>query len=304
MNPGLVVTRRAHAKINLALAVGPAEGEKGRHPIASWMAPLDLCDDLTLTCLEPDRASRYAIVWAPGAPRTSAVDWPITKDLAVRAHMLLEHELGRRMTVQMKLEKRVPVGGGLGGGSSDAAAMLLALREMFALDVTLDDLRDLSKELGADVAYFIDERVDDAHDDRPRPALVEGFGDRLERTGPVDAHAVLVAPPFGCPTGPVYRAFDELGTGPLRAAEVRAMAKVGRVDPSALFNDLAAAAERIAPDLAPMRAAVSRAAGRPAHVTGSGSAMFVLADDRAHAAALAQTIAHETSCAAVPVRVG
>ncbi|TVQ61209.1 MAG: hypothetical protein EA379_06850, partial [Phycisphaerales bacterium] len=232
--PGLVVTRRAHAKINLALSVGPPEGDAGHHPIASWFAPLDLCDDLTLTCLEPDRASRYAIIWASDAPRSSAVDWSITKDLAVRAHMLLERELGVRMTVQMKLEKRIPVGGGLGGGSSDAAAMLLALREMFSLDVSLDDLRVISKELGSDVAYFLDEQAGAGQDDdRPRPALVEGFGDRVERSAPVRAHAALIAPSFGCPTGAVYRTFDALGRAALRADEVRAMAMEGRIEDGA-----------------------------------------------------------------------
>src|SRR5688572_29653853 len=105
----------APAKLNLALSVGPPSPELGGfHPIASWMMTVDLFDELTLTRLEPDVLSRYAIVWHKDARRRSEINWSLTKDLAVRAHHALEKHLGRvggtvgGLPVQMKLEKRIP----------------------------------------------------------------------------------------------------------------------------------------------------------------------------------------------------
>ena len=135
-----IIQKRARAKVNLALAVGRAlpEGHEfaGYHPIASWMAPIDLADELIVTRLDEGSLSRYAIAWHPEASVQSPIDWSITKDLSVRAHLALQERVGRELPVQVNLDKRIPVGGGLGGGSSDAASMLLGLRELFALDVS------------------------------------------------------------------------------------------------------------------------------------------------------------------------
>lgn len=271
---------KAPAKVNLALAVGPARPGDGFHPICSWMAPIDLCDEITMTRLEDDRLSRYAVVWHQEAPRTSAIDWAITKDLGVRAHHLLERHVGRSLPIQMKVEKRIPVGGGLGGGSSDAAAVLRAVRELFALEIDDGVLAGLALDLGSDVPFFLGDS----------PALVEGLGEKVTPVGRVGAHLVLILPAFGCPTGPVYRAFDALPAAAMREEEVRRMAGAGGVVSERLFNDLAAAAEAVAPELAPLRAAAARAIGRPVHVTGSGSTLFVVCGDAGEASAAARTI--------------
>jgi len=281
------VIRSARAKVNLALSVGAPlrEGPRsGYHPIASWMARIDLADELMVTRLEDDRLSRYAILWHADAPRTSPIDWSITKDLAVRAHLLLEEETGRSLPVQLKLDKRIPVGGGLGGGSADAAAMLLAVRELFDLAIPDSRMVELAMKLGSDVAFCLEEG----------PAVVAGLGERIERTPAVEGWIVLVMPPFGCPTGAVYRAFDEVaGEAEAREEEVRAMARGAGagIEGLSLFNDLAAAAERVAPELGLLRAQIARALGRmgdsgprAVHVTGSGSTCFVVCGSAAHAA--------------------
>lgn len=269
------VTHHAKAKINLALAVGPPRQSDGYHPIASWMARLDLADELLLTRLDEGDLSRYAILWHDDAPRPTPIDWSITKDLAVRAHLHLQNHVGRELPLQLRLRKRIPVGGGLAGGSADAAAMLLACNDLFDLNLSLDDdLTPIAAELGSDVAYCL-------HD---APAFVDDFGARVTPTPPVRAHAVLVFPDFPCPTGAVYKAFDAALPPTYRDDDVRAMAGSAAVDPASLFNDLAPPACRVAPALTDILAHVTALAGVPAHVSGSGSTVFVICPQGAHQA--------------------
>lgn len=290
-----VVVREARAKVNLALAVGPAREGDGLHPISTWMAPIELADRLTVTRLEADRLSRYAILWHEEARRSTPIDWSITKDLAVRAHLLLEEAVGRALPVQLKLEKRVPVGGGLGGGSADAAAMLMAVRALYGLELDDAALRSIGARLGSDVPFFVGEG----------PAIVEGVGEAVERVPAVAGDVVLLFPEFGCATGSVYRAFDEMVGHGLRAEAVRSLARSGGLDGGSLFNDLAAAAERVEPRLAALRARAAEVAGLPVHVTGSGSTLFaVCPGGRSCAEAIAQDLEDELAgCVAVATRL-
>lgn len=296
MTDRALVKRHAYAKVNLALAVGPPAQDTGMHPIASWMAPIDLRDDLTITRLETGSLSRYAILWAEDAPRRADIDWPITRDLTVRAHLLLEREAGRKLPMQLRLDKRIPVGGGLGGGSSDAAALMLAARSLFSLDIPDARLAELAAELGSDVAFFLDPDSSGGKSGGgggyegagpPRPALVEGLGDRITRLDRRDARLLLLLPDFGCPTGPVYRAFDEREPEPLRDEDIRELASSAVIDPESLFNDLALPAQRVEPRLAELRTRIARRLELPVHVSGSGATMFVVASDESHAIELA-----------------
>jgi 4-diphosphocytidyl-2-C-methyl-D-erythritol kinase len=283
--PGVTEPReivvRAPAKLNLALSVGPPGADR-MHPIASWMVTLDFGDDLHLRMLEPGRDSLYAVVWAKDAPRATTVDWPIQKDLAVRAHLALQQHVGRPLPVRMKLEKRVPVGGGLGGGSSNAAAMLRGLRELFGLPVGDDELCEIARGLGSDVPFLV----------RGGSAVVEGLGERIERLGGVpDVHAVLAFPAASCPTGPVYGKFDLMRPdASLQPARVRSMASGAAVAHDAPFNDLAEPAIAVAPVLADELAQLRAITGRPAHVSGSGSTIFALCDGRLEADLLAEQV--------------
>ena len=148
------ITISAPAKLNLALSVGFPNAD-GMHPICSWMVTVDLFDELELTRLENDRFSRYGIIWHAEAKRRSGINWPITTDLAVRAHLALEDRFRRRLPLQLKIEKRIPVGGGLGGGSSNAAAMLLAVNRLFELGLSVEELAGIGEGLGADVPFLV-----------------------------------------------------------------------------------------------------------------------------------------------------
>jgi 4-diphosphocytidyl-2-C-methyl-D-erythritol kinase len=271
----------APAKLNVALSVGPP-GRDGMHPISSWMITVDLFDELLLTRLEDDRLSRYAILWHKDAKRRSEINWSITKDLAVRAHLALEEHVGRHLPVQLKLEKRIPVGGGLGGGSSDAAAMLRALNELFELDLPLEELAAIGAKLGSDVPFLV----------HGGSAIVEGMGDQIQRHERTPMlHAVLALPDAICPTGGVYKLFDEFPAPELRSDAVQRLSQMtGTLRPDAPFNDLAKAAMRIAPRLQTDLADIARIAERPAHITGSGSSLFVICDDQMHAIALCDAV--------------
>ncbi len=278
----------APAKLNLALSVGPPDDAFGLHPICSWMVTIDLMDDLHVTRLDDGSISRYAVQWHEDAKRPVDVDWRITDDLAVRAHRALERYTGRRLPVQLRLEKRIPVGGGLGGGSSDAAAMLRACNALFELRLGGDVLRHIASAIGSDIPFLV----------RGGSAIVSGFGEAVEQQDvPADMHVVLVFPEASCPTGAVYTQFDACGADRLDEAAVRVAVAGGP-----LFNALAAAAVAEAPELATLQSSIEATAGRPVHVSGSGSTLFLVCDTGLEAGAIATAIESRHDVPTVPAR--
>lgn len=303
------VTRRAHAKVNLILSLGPPEPpgapKAGWHPIASWMHAIDLWDDVTVERLPDGAPCEFKVAWAADALRPTPIDWPVEKDLAVRAHRALEAHLARPLPARVTIAKRIPTGAGLGGGSSDAAATMLALNDLFQLKLSESALRSVAGKVGSDAMFFAD-----AGASPPRSAIVTGFGDGIERLSPASASLALVVPPWACATPAVYRAFDDVLANKARERELdwittkaarqargepagrppephrakpdlvrdRIARMKGRVDGEALFNDLALAAYRVEPRLGELVRNLSRATRCTTHVTGSGSALFIVAD--------------------------
>ena len=287
-----VVLSISLAKVNLALSVSPP-GEGGMHEIASWMVTTAFADELEVKRLPADRPSRFSIDWHEDARRRSDIDWPIRKDLAVRAHALLEAKIGCALPIQLRMRKRIPVGGGLGGGSSNAAAMLRALDALFDLRLRAEYLEAISRELGSDVPFLV----------RGGSALVEGTGERLTRVAMPVVYLVLVFPSVACPTGPVYHAFDRLRPDArLDAPRVRALvdtAERGGFRADMPLNDLADAAIEVVPALGELRARVERVAQSSVHVSGSGSTLFIVCDSQIHAEALAGAIEMQVGVPAI-----
>ncbi|MEX2672198.1 MAG: hypothetical protein WD294_08830 [Phycisphaeraceae bacterium] len=296
------------AKVNLALSVGKPQPD-GLHPISSWMVRVSLHDDLLLRPLGPngepatahqpsivkgDPADDLKIEWSPDALLPTPIDWPAEKDLAVRAHALIERHVGRKLPLQGQLRKRIPVGAGLAGGSSDGATMLRAVDELFQLNLPDDVLRKLAGELGSDLAFFLGEPS----------AIISGTGDKLEPM-PLrrPLHLVLILPALQCNTGAVYRAFDKLAPDAALAEQrVRQAASASAVTDDSLFNDLAEAAMHVEPSLREVHFWCEQAADRPVHVTGSGAGMFVLAEDAEEAGQLSEQLRREARVAALAVR--
>ena len=269
----------AHAKLNLALAVGPPDEQTGYHPIASLFTAIDLHDTVSVRALHDDAApSQYAIAWDDGAD----TEWPSADDLAVKAHRAIEAEIGRPIPIELSVAKRIPAGGGLGGGSSDAATTLRLLDQTLGLHMDDTTLHRIAHKLGSDIPFFLD--TDRTPAEPPRPAIVTGFGEHVQRIEPEWLRSgvgfVLVCPPFGCPTASVYRAFDDGPINPdLRHAQIESIAAATVIDPDQLFNDLAAPAAAIEPRIADLLDTLKRSTRARFHVSGSGSTLFAIGDD-------------------------
>lgn len=281
---------KAPAKVNAALSVGPP-GPDGMHPICSWMITVDLCDEMELMALEDGHLSRYAILWHDEARQRQDIDWPVSSDLAVQAHLAIEQHVQRPLPVQMKLEKRIPLGSGLGGGSSDAAAMLRGTDALYELGLSDRVLEELAADLGSDVPFLV----------RGGSGIVEGTGERVEHLEDLPAlHAVLVLPGVACETGRVYQELDVAGSSAVDAAGVRTLAAKA-IDGAQLFNDLAEPALAVAPELRNHREAVAELVNAPVHVSGSGSTLFVVCRHPLESETMARTIETTTGLAAVSV---
>ncbi len=251
------------AKINFSLSVEPPL-ENGMHPITSKMARITLFDDLELTRLDDHALSRYAILWHEDAPKRTDIDWPVTSDLAVRAHRALEEELGLSLPVQMKLEKRIPVGGGLGGGSADAAAMLQATIELFNLHV---DAHAIASKLGSDIPFLL----------HGGAGIVRGTGERIEPLKHEDMHLVLIIPEYGCSSSSVYGSFNALGCQ------------------NGASNDLLIPACDIESRLGEDIGLLKLLTDLDVHLSGSGSTMFIICDNAPHATMLVEVIEKQTN---------
>jgi 4-diphosphocytidyl-2-C-methyl-D-erythritol kinase len=161
--------------------------------------------------------------------------------------------------------------------------MLMGLNEAFSLGLSTQTLIELAMQLGSDLAFFFS----------GGSAIVTGRGEHVEPVALRQAiHLVVMMPEFGCPTGGVYKAFDELQ--PEAAVDESAVRQLATAEPladDAPFNDLAAPAERVQPQLASLRQRGGELTGRPVHITGSGAGMFIVARDREDAEQLAAQVA-------------
>ncbi|WP_428390077.1 4-(cytidine 5'-diphospho)-2-C-methyl-D-erythritol kinase [Mucisphaera sp.] len=264
------------AKLNLALSVGEPDAT-GYHPLASWMVAIDLHDELILT--SPPGNDRPNLKFTSDALGQHAINWPPAKDLAYRALHALEDHTGQSLSIGIELHKRIPPGAGLGGGSSDAAGVLVGVNKLLDLKLSSDELCQLAATLGADVAFL----VKAIHGSTS--AIATGYGEQLTPLlHPKPIHLTLIWPGFGCSTAGVYQAFDALN--PQKTVElerVQSLASQTRLDPNAPFNDLAEPAKRVQTQLATVQAELQHKLRQTVHITGSGSALYVIARDAAQA---------------------
>lgn len=259
----------APAKLNLFLEVLGRRAD-GYHEIETLMTAIDLHDRLRVATAPAGRldfsCSDPRLPTGPG-------------NLVVRAAQALRAEAGVRageLGASIHLDKQIPAGAGLGGGSSDAAATLVALDRLWGLETDARRLDELAATIGSDVPFFL----------HGPAAICRGRGERVEAPGsaataPATYWFVLVNPSFGISTAAVYRALTPpdatVPIGP--AAEAFASGDARRLG-AALFNRLEPAAEQVQPALRPVRRALDELRSDLLHgslMSGSGSACFGLA---------------------------
>ena len=259
----------APAKINLGLFLGPVRESDGRHRLATVMQSISLADELVL-----EAGAAGAVEDELVCPE---IPGPAEDNLAARALSAFRARTGwQAPPLRLRIEKRIPVAAGLGGGSADAAAALRLARAASGLgDEAL--LLSIAGELGADVPAQVS----------PGRWLAGGAGEELERLPPPRlAFGLLVLPAaFGLSTAEVYAEADRLGLVRDRAAVDRAHEELGDALargaplPAAvelLHNDLQRAAVSLRPEIADALRAAAAAGGSPAMVSGSGPTVLGL----------------------------
>ncbi len=258
---------RAPAKLNLFLEVKGRRPD-GYHEIESLMVTVDLYDTLTFSN-DPGGAIHLACD-DPALPTDG-------RNLVVKAAERLRAEVNMPLGASIDLQKMIPAQAGLAGGSSDAAATLVGLNELWELNLPTDTLASIAAEIGSDVAFFL----------HAPAAICRGRGEMIE---PIDLsallpiHFVLVCPPLGVGTSDVYRRLvvpdRPRSIGPiveaLMAGDTSALG-------SEIFNRLQPVAESLEPELIRVREAwetLDPSLLDGFAMSGSGSASFGLARTR------------------------
>jgi len=264
----------APAKVNLYLEVLGKRAD-GYHEVETLMVPVSLYDTLVF---KEDSAGHFLL-------RCNRPELSTGPDnLVARAAEILRRHTGCTRGARVRLAKRIPLAAGLAGGSTDAAAALAGLNRLWGLGLKNDELAELAARLGSDVPFFFSGPA----------AWCTGRGERVEATAlPRRLWFVLLCPPFGLSTAEVYRGVRvpevPLDSGGMRRALVGGdVREIG----SRLHNRLQEAARALRPEVGDYlgRLAALGPAGRL--MSGSGSTLFALCQDRRDAARIARELRH------------
>lgn len=238
----------APAKLNLFLHV-IGRRQDGYHLLQTAFQFLDYADELSFRVTNDGRITRTEPLADVGEDA----------DLTLRAAHLLQDVAGVSRGVEIRVNKRIPIGGGLGGGSSDAATTLLALNRLWDLRLERSQLARLGLQLGADVPVFVGGRA----------AWAEGVGEQLTPLEPEEAWYLVAVPPVHVSTAKV---FGELGLTAFRAPITIRDFHAGRI-----HNDLEQVVRRCYPEVDEAFAWLARF-GQP-RMTGSGGCVYLTITD-------------------------
>jgi 4-diphosphocytidyl-2-C-methyl-D-erythritol kinase len=280
---------RAFAKVNYALDVlGPRAD--GYHEVSTVMQSVSLSDEVELR-----RTGRGFTLYIE--PEGSKIG-PPEQNTVYLARKRLQRLTGEELPVEVTLRKWIPAGAGLGGGSADAAAVLVGLNQMFGLGLRRDELRDIAAGVGADVPFCISGGT----------ALGEGVGEILAPLpAPPGHHLVLAKPSESADTARIYRAYDAAQTGSARSAgPVLSALRSGSVQAlaAAVGNDLAPVTRCFVPGVATLERALLAAGALGASMSGSGTAVYGIFEDEGAAASAKDGVEATFAGVYEPVRRG
>jgi len=284
---------KAPAKINLFLEVLGKRSD-GYHEIKSLALTVSLHDRIVL---EP--APRGIETFADSRTCFAGIPWPVSmgplKDnLAARAARLLKAATGYRHGARIRIEKRIPIGGGLGGGSSDAAAVLTGLNRLWNTGLSRPELMSLGARLGCDIPAMI----------QGGAVEINGRGESIRpirRASPFPLWLVLVNPGICISTGDIYARYRPSLTSPppqskfcniLRGLEEVSLDRIA----AGLFNALQETVYRKYPLLEIVHKELEKANAKGVLLSGSGSTVFALAKNGAQGRELATRIRKAVDC--------
>jgi 4-diphosphocytidyl-2-C-methyl-D-erythritol kinase len=262
----------APAKVNWTLEV-LGKRDDGYHEIRSVMQTVDLCDDVSIE-------SSAALSLAVAGEHEASED-----DLTLKAARLIAARVGSELPAAIRVTKRIPVGSGLGGGSSDAAATMRLLNELHGLGLSAEDLATAGAEVGSDVPFFV----------YGGTALVEGRGERVTPLPDAsETWMVLVVPPIRVAekTKRMYQALrlGDFSNGGRSDALSQRVLQGERVSQEDIHNVFERVAYEVFARLDAYREALLSAGARAVHLGGAGPALFALAESEAHAQAMSERI--------------
>ena len=280
----------SYAKVNLFLRVGDLETTGGAiagyHPLVSWMTTVGLADTLRIRLQGPASPDKAIVIDCdmPGIP----TDHTNIIHKAISLYQSVDRSTAGGVYVQ--LSKKIPAGGGLGGGSSNAAAMLLAMRNVSG-DAEPRQLADMAQQLGSDVPFFLN----------PPSCLAQGRGEVLTPVSPPAnaPWAVLMFPRgIAVNTAACYRRLDVTrAKAPPDTLELPDCARLAAMSVdellAVLVNDLEPPAFSLVPELGELRQRLQSAARRVVRMSGSGSTLFTLASGPDDASEIASRIQSE-----------
>ncbi|MBE3602476.1 4-(cytidine 5'-diphospho)-2-C-methyl-D-erythritol kinase [bacterium] len=254
----------APAKLNLFLRI-VGRRDDGYHELDSLFVPITLGDRVAIEV----RDGRPGAVSIRGKLGSAPAD---DRNLAVRAARAFVDEFGFEREIVIELDKSVPSGAGLGGGSSDAGAVLRMLAATARLPglappTSSDRLIKIAATLGADVPFFL----------HPTPARVRGIGEKIVPVAFADDPPLVVAvPPIEAPTALVYRDLKPSDWSGRVADGALALLLAGDYRPDHLVNDLAKPAIARWPEIGRLKSRLERLKARAAAMTGSGAGVFAI----------------------------
>jgi 4-diphosphocytidyl-2-C-methyl-D-erythritol kinase len=265
------ITLKAPAKVNLFLEV------KGKRPDGYWeietvMQTVTLYDTLVL-----QKATDLEVV-------VKGAQIPQKENLVFKAAEMLREESALGRGAKIELQKNIPVGRGLGGGSSDAAATLVGLNRLWGLGLSRENLASMAEDLGADVPFFL----------YGGTCLCTGRGDRIEPVASKKVlHYVLISPHFGIPTKKIYKNLRIILTKEARETKILVEAlSSGQVAKVAKFcyNALENIAFDLYPELDELKRKLKEVPFLYSGMTGSGSCFFGLCQDELEARQLVKKL--------------
>jgi 4-diphosphocytidyl-2-C-methyl-D-erythritol kinase len=284
---------KAPAKINLFLDVLGKRADD-YHEIKSLVLPVSLFDRIRL-----EAAPAGIVTVANSLTYFQGIPWPISMgpmedNLTTRAAMLLKQTTGYRSGARIRIEKHIPIGGGMGGGSSDAAAVLKGLNTLWNTGLSTEELMVLGSQLGCDIPALV----------HGGPLEINGRGERIRpvrRTVQPALWLVLVNPGICVSTGDIYARYRTSLTAPptkgnflsvLRGLEEGSLDRIS----AGLFNALQPTVYRKYPLLEIMHNELEKAGAKGVLLSGSGSTVFALAHNRAQGCKLATRIRAALDC--------